>query len=499
MSAFEGFFDFNTVASALGGEGVTADQDISAGNVLFTEAPLFCQQTLSNKQNVLVCGCCYRFIGSIDVQLQLLMRTITRADISSCVIDPNSSGYLSELIPCDSNCGEFYCSLACKERSWNTVHNYSCTGAITEEEAPTHPLIEFKTHCLLTNEIFLMVMDVFSTIMNELSRSGAAAEAGTVNGPGAGTVANLDPNLSETYKLLEHYCRELWSDAATAPPGTSAKELKLMVRRLTNDSYRKITRVYDLDETGLDKIFTKEYLSRTVGMFEQNNVGVRLENPALKYVLAQIEHFQQSGSSDTEAELRHLLDCMEIIAQQVEAEAEEEEEAMELCEEVSQVAARIEQGNAAVAAAEDAGDNSMVVTSGSSTSSGGDAASQPRPSAAFGSATEVITRIEELLEEYTAEALFPSLDGTSFYKTVCKINHSCEPNARVEYVVTDAGLVVNMLTVQDLKAGQEIVQSYIDQYASKYSRSLCCIFISLFYSSMSFLFYFFIVSSFCRL
>ena len=257
-----GFFDFNTVVSALGGEGVTCDKDITTGSALFTEAPLLCQQTLSNKQNALVCGCCYRFLGSIDIQLQLLMRQISRADVGTCVIDPNSSGYLSALIPCDSNCGEFYCSIECKEKAWNTVHNYSCTGAITEEEAPTHPLIEFKTHCLMTNEIFLMVLDVFSMIINELARSGAAVEAGTINGTGPGAVANLDPKASETYQLLEHYCRELWADAATAPPGTSAKELKLMVRRLTNDSYRKITRVFDLDENGLDRILTKEYLSR---------------------------------------------------------------------------------------------------------------------------------------------------------------------------------------------------------------------------------------------
>jgi hypothetical protein len=430
---------------------VTSQSDIAAGSILFTESPLLCQQTLSNKQNVLVCGCCYRFIGSIDTQLQLLMRTVSRADIGSCKVDCNAGGYLSELIPCDHNCGEFYCSLACKEKSWNTVHNYSCTGAITDEEAETHPLIEFKTHCVITNEIFLMVMDVFSMIMNELSRTEAAAAAGTVDGAGSGALAGLDPNLSETYRVLQNYCRELWSDAATAPPGTSAKELKLMVRRLTNDSYRKIVRVYDLDETGLDKIFTKEYLSRTIGMFEQNNVGVRLENPALKYV----EHLiaSQKLAGGQEAELRHMLACMDAIALKVEAEAEEEENEMELCEVIGQ------------APEEEGKDAEMEV---SDSSGAGAAAAEVSPVAAQGSIEEVIERIEALIEEYSAESMFPPLDGTSFYKRVCKINHSCEPNARVEYVVTDAGLVVNMLAVQDIRAGEELVQSYIDQNASKF-------------------------------
>jgi hypothetical protein len=30
--------------------------------------------------------------------------------------------------------------------------------------------------------------------------------------------------------------------------------------------------------------------------------------------------------------------------------------------------------------------------------------------------------------------IFPPLDGSAFYLNICRINHSCEPNVRVEYV-----------------------------------------------------------------
>ena len=166
-------------------------------------------------------------------------------------------------------------------------------------------------------------------------------------------------------------------------------------------------------------------------MFEQNNVGVRLENPIMKYVDGLVT--QHRAGCGQEAALRHVLACMEAIALKVEAEAEEEENEMDLCEVIGQDM-RVEGDEEEVSA-------DMMV---SSSSDGVETA----PSATLGSAEEVIERIEALIEEYSAESMFPPLDGTSFYKTVCKINHSCEPNVRVQYVVSVSGLVVDMLALQ---------------------------------------------------
>ena len=38
-----------------------------------------------------------------------------------------------------------------------------------------------------------------------------------------------------------------------------------------------------------------------------------------------------------------------------------------------------------------------------------------------------------VLEEYGDTTIFPPVDGAAFYLKICKINHSCEPNVRVEY------------------------------------------------------------------
>ena len=82
-------------------------------------------------------------------------------------------------------------------------------------------------------------------------------------------------------------------------------------------------------------------------------------------------------------------------------------------------------------------------------------------------AGELVGRIEAVIEEYGEQALFPPLDGTSFYTRICKINHSCEPNVRVQYECKDTGLVASILSLRDIAAGEELLQSYIDQNMSK--------------------------------
>lgn len=70
-----------------------------------------------------------------------------------------------------------------------------------------------------------------------------------------------------------------------------------------------------------------------------------------------------------------------------------------------------------------------------------------------------------------ADALFPPLDGTAFYLTTCKINHSCDPNVFVRYTTTlEDGLVAELVTLRDIPEGEELVQSYIDQSLSTTER-----------------------------
>ncbi len=79
---------------------------------------------------------------------------------------------------------------------------------------------------------------------------------------------------------------------------------------------------------------------------------------------------------------------------------------------------------------------------------------------------ELMTRIEEV---GGVDNVFPPLDGTSFYRTICQINHSCDPNVIVRYESRpDGGLFARLDAIRDIQPGEEFVQSYIDNTQGMY-------------------------------
>jgi hypothetical protein len=73
---------------------------------------------------------------------------------------------------------------------------------------------------------------------------------------------------------------------------------------------------------------------------------------------------------------------------------------------------------------------------------------------------------EQLLELIESsggmDRIFPPLDGTAFYSTICHINHSCDPNVIVRYKSTAEGVYAFLTALRDIAEGEELVQSYID-------------------------------------
>lgn len=71
----------------------------------------------------------------------------------------------------------------------------------------------------------------------------------------------------------------------------------------------------------------------------------------------------------------------------------------------------------------------------------------------------------DLVEEYGLDNLYPPLDGTAFYSLICRINHSCDPNVRVTYTCCpQRGLLATLVALKPIQPGEELVQSYIDQF-----------------------------------
>ena len=72
--------------------------------------------------------------------------------------------------------------------------------------------------------------------------------------------------------------------------------------------------------------------------------------------------------------------------------------------------------------------------------------------------------IQAIIKREGLDVLFPPLDGTAFYFNICKINHSCSPNMYVRYATFEtAGLCAEAVAIRNIEAGEELLQSYIDQ------------------------------------
>lgn len=152
--------------SPLGGDGVRALVPLAKGCKVFHEKPLIALQTVATTKDVIVCANCMSFIGGADLQMEYLARKVSRVSLSEG--DQPREG----VFPCAHHCGEIYCSSACLNEHWRSGgHQLLCTGLVKDTEAGTHPLMKFKVHACTTNEIFLLVAQVFAKICSSVSLS----------------------------------------------------------------------------------------------------------------------------------------------------------------------------------------------------------------------------------------------------------------------------------------------------------------------------------------
>ncbi|KAI8551878.1 hypothetical protein RHMOL_Rhmol06G0221500 [Rhododendron molle] len=205
------------------GKGVYADVDFREGDLVLKDQMLAGSQHSANKIDCLVCSFCFRFIGTIEVQIgrKLYLQDLGVAVNNECdrqtlahipkktcqinssdseddsyVKDPTSmeecastsSKYgtplpkeiveslmngelvlpyskqfpLPSVISCLGGCREaFYCSQLCAEADWDLFHSLLCTGA-RSKSSDKEALLKFLQHANETNDIFLLAAKVVS-------------------------------------------------------------------------------------------------------------------------------------------------------------------------------------------------------------------------------------------------------------------------------------------------------------------------------------------------
>lgn len=84
-----------------------------------------------------------------------------------------------------------------------------------------------------------------------------------------------------------------------------------------------------------------------------------------------------------------------------------------------------------------------------------------------GDVSDLIEALYDKLDD-TVGHRFLNNEGSGLYLTQSKINHSCDPNAEVQFVYSNHTLQV--VALQDIKEGEEICISYLDQCELSRSR-----------------------------
>lgn len=210
---------------------------------------MFCLQSVDNRTDVLSCSYCFRFIGTEELQLRYLERRIARPYLNSLFsshdVSLKEDPTFQDCHSCDHFCGLLYCSELCRDAHWQQSHQLLCTGTISEEDASSSPLLQFKTHSMATNEIFLMVADIFATVCKKVD-SGVSVQ--------------------DAIAPMEGYVRNLWWEAAISPADSDPIEFEATLKALVEDSWELLSKTLSLNTRGLEEVLSKEYFSRLVLM-----------------------------------------------------------------------------------------------------------------------------------------------------------------------------------------------------------------------------------------
>eukprot|EP01041_Mallomonas_annulata_P001861 gene1861-3608_t len=475
--------EFIVSKSDLHGDGVTAGHHFTEDEIILHEKPLLCLQSLPNRRDALVCRYCYRFIGTIAIQLDYLSKRIDRQSDFSNDYEDNVYTVLSPIVKCESNCGELYCSQSCRLNHFKEGHSLLCTGHIEEENAADHPLIKFKTHSIETNEIFLLVADIFAKICLTIENNNQSS-------------ISKDDLINKALEPYEGYVRQLWWDAAVAKDKDEPEGLRMTLQTLVKESWSLLSICLNLQERDLNEILSEEYMARTIGMFEQNNVGVRLANPVGEFIL-------KLHKDSPEDEVQYFLTRTKDIVKLLEEDTCWEED----CEEVDVDDSDEDDDNDEVEDEDnqDEQDQLSEDITQLQLNEGDESKVADKETVKMSAYDE----LQQLIAEEGIEVLYPPLDGTAFYTNICKINHSCTPNVIVKYscdtyeveahdicsndtstsnsmsdeqstagdhtmgvcVRGVRGLRADLTVLKEILPGEELVQSYIDQSLSYRKRS----------------------------
>lgn len=348
------------------GKCICADMEFGEGNLILKDQMLVGSQHSSNKIDCLVCSFCFKFIGSIELQIGRrlylqyvgayankecdgktfahdsidcfdsssgdsdsydlkieestsnkkmklsLPRGIIESLMNGELLLPHSKRFsMPSAIPCHGGCGEaYYCSESCAVADWEISHSLLCTGKRSESLCKD-ALSKFVQHANETNDIFLLAAKAmsFTILKYQKLRKAQLQNQQKDSKIEYSKSAHLDL-LLEAWKPIAMGHKRRWWDCISLPDDVDLRDeaaFRMEIRDMALASLNLLkAAIFDKE---CEPLFCLEIYGHLIGMFELNNLDLVVASPVEDYFLY-IDDLPDDEKKEAEEITRPFLDAL---------------------------------------------------------------------------------------------------------------------------------------------------------------------------------------------
>ncbi|KAM0937072.1 putative [histone H3]-lysine(4) N-trimethyltransferase chromatin remodeling SET family [Dioscorea sansibarensis] len=350
------------------GKGVYANKEFKEGELILKDQMLVAAQHSSNKVDCLVCSKCFRYIGSIELQIgrklylqscglsskrdctykafsctpeedcaefseddendimgncndlassssNLKTHTLSEEILKSLINGDLSLPYtqdfgLPPVIRCPGGCEEeHYCSKLCADSDWESVHSLLCTGQSSASSQAA--MVKFLEHANGTNDIFILAAKVISfTILKYRKLKQLHFEDCKLHNRLGETDESRFSMLLEAWKPISMGFKKRWWDCIALPDDVdpcNEGSFRVQIRDLAFSSLQLLKDAIFDNECA--PLFSLEVFGHVIGMFELNNLDLVVASPVEDYFIY-IDELPSPEKEEAERHTRPFLDAL---------------------------------------------------------------------------------------------------------------------------------------------------------------------------------------------
>lgn len=343
------------------GKGVYAVKDFKEDQLVLKDQMLVGNQHSFNKIDCFVCSFCFRFIGSIEIQIgrRLYLEELRANESHDCDVGSSSKNChemdssdeeestwqcssgssktkvplpegvveslmngqfrlpysekfsLPQAVPCHGGCGEaYYCSMSCAEADWESSHSLLCTGESSDPRR-REALLKFVKHANETNDIFLLAAKVISSTILRYHKlkANCPAEKEKYDASCVSDHYNISL-LLEAWRPISMGYKKRWWDCVALPDDIDSSDdasFRMQIKELAFESLQLLkTAIFDKE---CEPLFSLEIYGHIIGMFELNNLDLVVASPVEDYFLY-INDMSNPDKKEAEKITQPILDAL---------------------------------------------------------------------------------------------------------------------------------------------------------------------------------------------